>query len=261
MLPSTPFGTTIDLACQTGTLYTLPDNLRIKLMIQRHCHKVTKLVCSYWSVTPDQEASQQFSLPWQKDIDMLETELDAIERENAHKFTGRQVSYLEHSNWLSCEVYDRVHVAEARLYASSMSFFNPLDTESRKREVLKAYNYAASFILTMMEADARGKFFSHMIFYHGRMFLIAIFCLVKVLRSNYSSDIDLEAGKKLCNRAMGCISRCSVANNDSAAKSAKIIAQVWHSSNTAVLHEPPQLLVKSRLGARHVPFKSQCSSN
>lgn len=230
-------------------------------MIQRYCHKVTKLVCSYWSVTPDLEATQQFSLPWQKDIDLLETELNSIEHENAHKLTGWRFSYQEHINWLICEVYDRIHIAEARLYASSMSFFDPSDTEPRKREVLKAYNYAASFILAMMEADARGKFFSHINFYHGRMFLIAIFTLVKVLRSSYSSDIDSEAGKKLCNRAVGCIPRCSVANNDSAAKSAKLVAQVWHSSNTAVLQEPPRLLVKSRLGARSVSIPLIYDSN
>jgi hypothetical protein len=131
-----------------------------------------------------------------------------------------------------------------------MSFFDPSNSEHRKQGVLRAYNHAATMILVMMEADALCKFFSHGTAYHIRMFLIAIFTLVKVLRSSYSADIDLEAGKKMCNRATGFISRCSVANNDSAAKAAKIIAQVWHSKNTGVLHEPPYLFVKSRLAGR-----------
>jgi hypothetical protein len=91
MLPTTPFDTTIDLACQTGTIYTLPDNMRIKLMLQRYCYKVTQAVCKYSSMPQElqsHEGTRPFELPWQKEIDLLDKGLDSIERENCHRFTG-----------------------------------------------------------------------------------------------------------------------------------------------------------------------------
>jgi len=132
-----------------------------------------------------------------------------------------------------------------------MSLFDPSKTEHRKKGVLRAYNCAATLILNMMEADKLCNFFSHITFYYLRRFLNAIFTLIKVLRSSYNAEIDLEAGKKLCTRATAVIQRCSVANNDCPGKAAKLVAQVWHSCNTAVLNEPPQLLVKSRFAGRY----------
>jgi hypothetical protein len=91
MLPATPFDRTIDLACEKNNIYTLPDELRIKLMLHRYCHRLDKLVCNIASEPPEMqipERDQDIVLPWQKDLDHLEMELNAIEREFASKLTG-----------------------------------------------------------------------------------------------------------------------------------------------------------------------------
>lgn len=131
-----------------------------------------------------------------------------------------------------------------------MHFFDSSPTESRKQGVLKAYSSAVSLIQLMTKCDESFSFYSYICAYHLRMFLVATCILLKVLRSSYRDDVDFESGKRLCNQATIAISKCTVASNDSAGKWSKLAAQVWHSSNTKILDEPPELMVKSRLGAR-----------
>jgi hypothetical protein len=133
-----------------------------------------------------------------------------------------------------------------------MYFFDSSPTETRKLGVLKAYTSAVNFILLITEADKAFSFFSYMCAYHIRMFLTADCILLKVLRSSYKDDIDFDAGKKLCDQATVAASRMAVTNNDAAGKTGKMVAQLWHSNNMEILEEPPELLVKSRLGARLV---------
>lgn len=149
-------------------------------------------------------------------------------------------------------MYDRIYVAAAGVYTRSMNFFDSSNTESRKMGILKAYDSAASYVHLVVEADRVCDFCLYISTYHSKVLLIACFILLKVLRSAYVADVDFEAGKELCNQATIAVSKCSVTNNDSISKVAKMAAHVWHSSNTATLEEPPQLLIKSRLGAMSV---------
>lgn len=62
-------------------------------MIQKYCHKVTQTVCKTLSeqldeTEPQLPASSQFTLPWHMDLNTLEVELNKIEQEHAHQFTG-----------------------------------------------------------------------------------------------------------------------------------------------------------------------------
>lgn len=149
-------------------------------------------------------------------------------------------------------VYDRIYVSAARLYMHSMYFFDSSPTPSRKTGILRAYASAFSFTTLITSLGSTHNLFSYMCAYHIRMFLVATCIMLKVLRSSYRHDVEFEAGKKLCSDATVAASRVAVGSGDSAGKLAKMVAQVWHSGDTGVLEEPPELLVKSRLGARSV---------
>ena len=76
-LPNAPFGWTIDRACEVGNMYTLPDTLRFKLVIQRYCHRLTTAMRSISydpiSVQPPLPGElQSFIITWRNDIAVLE---------------------------------------------------------------------------------------------------------------------------------------------------------------------------------------------
>ncbi|TVY34924.1 Regulatory protein, partial [Lachnellula occidentalis] len=236
LLPMTPFDKTIDFACQTGNIYTVPDDLRFKLILQKYCNRVTQVI--YTDLREAQGGSNagdrpSFALTWESKLSALNHELDEIEQ--------------QHSNMFS--MYDRIYVSAARLYMHSMYFFDSSPTSTRKTGILRAYASASSFTTLITSLDSTCNLFSYMCAYHIRMFLVATCIMLKVLRSSYRHDIDFEAGKKLCSDATVAASRVAVGSGDSAGKVAKMVAQVWHSGDTGVLEEPPELLVKSRLGA------------
>jgi hypothetical protein len=141
-----------------------------------------------------------------------------------------------------------------------MYFFDSSKTEARKQGILKAYSSAVTLIHVMTEADKAFDFFSYTSAYHQRMYLIANCILLKVLRSSYSEDVDFEAGKALCNQVTASSQKFMLSHNDSVWKSAKIVSMLWHSSNTDARTKPPELLVKSRLGARFAPKNTSCRS-
>jgi len=186
---------------------------------------------------------------WEQDLNSLDTDLDHLEQQNSQFITGKVLQYW----WifLTTTANDKIYLGAARVYAQSMYFFDPSESESRKQGILNAYQSAVKLLLLMLEADARSNFFLHISSYHLRMYLMATCILIKVLHSSYSTDVDFEVGKRLVNRVVMSASRCSVSYNESPGKFAGMVSQVWHSTNKAVLEKPPQLLVKSRLGSRY----------
>ncbi|TVY91060.1 Regulatory protein [Lachnellula willkommii] len=236
LLPIAPFDKTINFACQTGNMYTVPDDLRFKLILQRYCNRVTQVI--YGDLREPQAGNNagdrpSFALTWESNLNALNYELDEIETQHSHMFS----------------IYDRIYVSAARLYMHSMYFFDSSPTPTRKTGILRAYASASSFTTLITSLDSTRNLFSYMCAYHIRMLLVATCIMLKVLRSSYRHDVDFEAGKKLCTDAMVAASRVAVGSGDSAGKLAKMVAQVWHSGDTGVLEEPPELLVKSRLGA------------
>lgn len=133
-----------------------------------------------------------------------------------------------------------------------MYFFDSTDTPTRKANILKAYSSAANYMNLVLEADREHDYILYACNYPLKMLTLSCCLILKVLRSSYASDVDFDAGKKLCNQACIAAMRSSVDPQDSPAKFAKMTAQVWHSHDTLVLHEPPMLMVKSRLGARYI---------
>lgn len=80
------------MSCQAGNLYTVPDDLRFKLILQRYCNRVTKVV--YGDLREPQDASSpgdqpNFMLTWESNLNALNHELDTIEQEYSHMFSSK----------------------------------------------------------------------------------------------------------------------------------------------------------------------------
>ena len=87
-------------------------------------------------------------------------------------------------------------------------------------------------------------------YYLFRSLLTAACVIVKVLKSAYAQDLDqFGAGKKAFNDSVLALGRSSVSNNDTGGKAVKLLSQVWHSDSSSN-QLPPELALKSRLGAR-----------
>ncbi|CZR67425.1 uncharacterized protein PAC_17324 [Phialocephala subalpina] len=237
LLPTAPFDRTIEASCKPGNMYTLPNSMRFKLVIFRYCNRISNLVCRDLTDNGDpfNPGSPQANptLSWIQDLWDFEKRVKAWR--------------LKYQDELS--FHDQIYLAAARVYTNSMYFFDSTETDTRKSNVLKAYHSSVNFINLMAEADREHNYLLYAPTYPLKMYFMACVILLKVLRSSYASDVDFEEGRKLCNQAIIASSKSSIAQSDSPGKVAKIVSQVWHSSDVASLQEPPKLMVKSRLGA------------
>lgn len=82
------------------------------------------------------------------------------------------------------------------------------------------------------------------------MIVSAAFALMKLLKSSFARQIDIDHGKFLFNGAISSIRRISVVDNDRPVRLANIISQMWNagSSGDDALH----LGIRSRMSMSHV---------
>jgi hypothetical protein len=194
-------------------MYTLPDELRFKLVIQRYCHRVTKTM---WNISYDpitvylSDRCSSFTESWGNDITMFENELDSLESESGELFSSKLlISDSWHRN-SQMKAKDRLYFAAARLYLHSF-YFDTSMTESRKQGVLKAYTSAVNLVSLLTSADATSEVLIYPPHYHSRMLLTATCIVLKVLKSSYDPELgDTAHGRKTFNERILALSRCSV---------------------------------------------------
>ncbi|KAF5015556.1 hypothetical protein F66182_13070 [Fusarium sp. NRRL 66182] len=82
------------------------------------------------------------------------------------------------------------------------------------------------------------------------MIVSAAFALMKLLKSSFARQIDIDHGKFLFNGAISSIRRISVVDNDRPVRLANVISQMWNagSSGDDALH----LGIRSRMSMSHV---------
>lgn len=273
VLPTTPFDRTTQASCKPGNIYTLPNILRFKLIIFRYCNKISRLISrdltdngDPFSPNPNQANP---TLSWVSELVEYEKKMYAWKHKYGDELSckDRLSSHITSEylwEWLANEmipVHDQIYISAAAVYTTSMYFFDSTATPSRKANILKAYSSASSYINLVLSSDREHDYILYAPNYTQKMFSLSCCLILKVLRSSYASEVDFDEGKKLCNQACIAAMRSSVDPQDSAAKFAKMTAQLWHSRDTSVLNEPPVLMVKSRLGARYVtsPYFKPCS--
>jgi hypothetical protein len=236
------FDWSIDRACETGNLYSLPDDMRYHLIIQRLCHRITKTMSS--------NVSHQNGLPPDNErylmMNLLENDIDAAEGQFGHNISGKFPQQGLHLFGPTHNVViDDLYLWSTRLYLRLFYFFDSTLTSTRRAGILKAYAAAATLIPKLHSFNLLP--YSPVSFL--RILFTAACVLFKVLASNYAHFVDADSGALLFNTALSAIRRCSINENDMAARGADILGEMWKTKGNTVPDEEPSLVVQSRLGA------------
>ncbi|KAH8820272.1 hypothetical protein F5884DRAFT_41102 [Xylogone sp. PMI_703] len=221
----------IERACALGNKYTLPDDMRHILMIQKFLDRVHKTM-SENSRSPngypsDSESNVLMSI-LERDFTVLETEI-CFGKKDIHK----------------------ILLLGALLHLRIYYFFMPLDQPIRREGLLKAYATAMDLVRAMSKADASFNFLLYVPDSYAHLLTTTGMMLMKIINSKYSHFIDVTEGKKAFNSVVTMLRKSSVEDNDLRGRGSKIISQLWglhHTLNSREEREPV-IHMKSRRSA------------
>jgi hypothetical protein len=236
------FDWNIDRACETGNPYSLPDDMRYHLIIQRLCHRITKAMSS--------NVSHQNGLPADNEryvmMNLLERDIDAIEGQLGQNISGKSSQKAMHLFGPTHNVVlDDLYLWSTRFYLRLFHFFDSTLTSARRDGILKSYAAAATIIPKLHSFDLLSYSPGPLL----RVLFTAACVLLKVLSSNYIHFVDADSGAVLFNTAITALRKCSVEENDMAFRAADVLGQMWKTKDSTVADEEPNLVVQSRLGA------------
>ena len=148
---------------------------------------------------------------------------------------------------------NQFRLLEARSFLEQFHLFDSSLTEERKAGVLKLYKTASTTITKTISGFSDSNWFDVLAHAPQHMFRVlfsAAATLLKILNSSYSSYVDYDTGKLLFDSAKFAIRRLSVQENDLTSRGAQLLHFFWDLSQASQTRdEPPDLIIKSRLGA------------
>ncbi|KAH8426400.1 transcription factor domain-containing protein [Aspergillus melleus] len=211
--------------------YQLPDDLRIRLRIEKFCDRVTK---SLYSSKP--EPAEFISSEKLLIVQLLENELRDMEVE-----FSRDISNI-----------NMIHLRAAELH---LRYFVFLGSNARSDDLTKLFIATTSFLGRVLDLETSpGELIGHATNYILQMIVSAAFALMKLLKSSFSRHIDFDHGKLLFNGAISAIRRISVMDHDRPVRLADILAQMWNAGGAedSPGEDALQLKVRCRMSMSHV---------
>ncbi|KAL1962443.1 hypothetical protein VTN77DRAFT_9714 [Rasamsonia byssochlamydoides] len=230
-----PPGTIYDWALEPASLknadYRLPDELKIRLRIEKFCDRVTR---SLYNGRP--EPTEFISTEKLLIVRILENELREMELD-----FGQDISQI-----------NMIHLRAADLH---LRFFVFLSPNARSDDLTNLFLATTSFLGRVLELETSpGNLLAHATNYILQMIVSAAFALMKLLKSSFSRQIDMDHGKFLFNGAISSIRRISVVDNDRPVRLANVISQMWNAGFTgsSTGDDALQLKIRSRMSMSHV---------
>jgi hypothetical protein len=141
-----------------------------------------------------------------------------------------------------------IHLRAANLH---LRYFVFLSQNARSEDLTNLFLATTSFLGRVLELETSpGNLLIHATNYILQMIVSAAFALMKLLKSSFARQIDIDHGKFLFNGAISSIRRISVVDNDRPVRLANVISQMWNagSSGDDALH----LGIRSRMSMSHV---------
>ncbi|OBT86403.1 hypothetical protein VE02_05264 [Pseudogymnoascus sp. 03VT05] len=229
------FDWAIDQACDNGLgTYSLPDEIRHCLIIQRFCYRVTKAMMT---------GANSTGLPLEHDrylqLMLLEEELNVIEQQLGSQLS--EINHLRHN--------------EARLYLNLYHFLDSTLPEPRRNGILKAHHAASTLITRLMTSSPDSSGWYDRLLYAPlhtfRLLCTASIVLITTINSTYSEYLDASAGKLLFNSAVFAIRRMSIREGDGPERGACVMAEMWGACEAAFRRQPgePRIRIKARMAA------------
>ncbi|GAM43766.1 hypothetical protein TCE0_060f18847 [Talaromyces pinophilus] len=225
--PSTIYDWALEPASLRAADYRLPEELKVRLRIEKFCDRVTR---SLYNGRP--EPSEFLSMDKLLLVGILENELKEMELD-----FGDDLSQI-----------NLIHLRAANLH---LRYFVFLSQNARSDDLTNLFVATTSFLGRVLELETSpGNLLIHATNYILQMIVSAAFALMKLLKSSFARQIDIDHGKFLFNGAISSIRRISVVDNDRPVRLANVISQMWNagSSGDDALH----LGIRSRMSMSHV---------
>ncbi|KAJ5683629.1 hypothetical protein N7462_006794 [Penicillium macrosclerotiorum] len=228
--PSTIYDWALEPASLKDADYHLPDDLVIRLRVEKFCDRVTKAL---YSNKP--EPNEFISVEKLVIVQILESELREMEVE-----FGRDISAI-----------NMIHLRAAELH---LRYFVFLSSNARSDDLTKLFIATTSFLGRVLDLETSpGELIGHSTNYILQMIVSAAFALMKLLKSSFSRHIDFNHGKLLFNGAISAIRRISVMDHDRPIRLADILAQMWNATGPEPAEgDGLQLKVRCRMSMSHV---------
>ncbi|KAJ6132873.1 transcriptional regulator family: Fungal Specific TF [Penicillium samsonianum] len=228
--PSTIYDWALEPASLRDADYRLPDDLAIRLRIEKFCDRVTKAL---YSSKP--EPAEFISADKLVVVQVLECELRDMDVE----FDGK------------ISAINTIHLRAAELH---FRYFMFLGSTARSDDLIKLFLATTSFLGRVLDLETSpGELIGHSTNYILQMIVSAAFALMKLLKSSFSRHLDFNHGKLLFNGAISAIRRISVMDHDRPIRLADILAQMWNATSLEPAEEDAlQLKVRCRMSMSHV---------
>ncbi|KAK4869828.1 hypothetical protein LT330_005552 [Penicillium expansum] len=228
--PSTIYDWALEPASLRDADYRLPDDLAIRLRIEKFCDRVTKAL---YSSKP--EPVEFISADKLVVVQVLESELRDMDVE----FDGK------------ISAINTIHLRAAELH---FRYFMFLGSTVRSDDLIKLFLATTSFLGRVLDLETSpGELIGHSTNYILQMIVSAAFALMKLLKSSFSRHLDFNHGKLLFNGAISAIRRISVMDHDRPIRLADILAQMWNATSLEPAEEDAlQLKVRCRMSMSHV---------
>ncbi|CAI7595084.1 unnamed protein product [Penicillium manginii] len=228
--PSTIYDWALEPASLKDADYRLPNDLTIRLRIEKFCDRVTKALYSSKPEPGEFVSAEKLVI-----VQILESELREMEVE-----FGRDISAI-----------NMIHLRAAELH---FRYFVFLGASPRSDDLTKLFIATTSFLGRVLDLETSpGELIGHSTNYILQMIVSAAFALMKLLKSNFNRHIDFNHGKLLFNGAISAIRRISVMDHDRPIRLADILAQMWNASGPEPAEEDIlQLKVRCRMSMSHV---------
>ncbi|KAJ6256427.1 hypothetical protein Dda_8928 [Drechslerella dactyloides] len=208
--PDTQYDWTISNALLHTAKYPLPTPLRNLVLIQRFVDTVTRSLSS--------NNNDPIGL------------LDKEGRPAVITLLERRLNELEGELNSSLTPLHRIYLLCARLHLYSFYLFeSPTSSSASTNRIINLYNAAEALVTHILKVEAdTSKVIDYCPVYIYQMFTCAAFTMLKVIRSSYFNRyLDVEAGVKGFNDALGGLRNISVADNDLPARMSDVLTQLW----------------------------------
>jgi len=245
--PTTIYDWALEPASLRDADYRLPDDLAIRLRIEKFCDRVTK---SLYSSKP--EPAEFMSVDKLVVVQILESELKEMEADFGSELSGKLLICALHLTRAHTHLaINMIHLRAAELHFRYFMFLAP---KARDDDLRKLYTATTSFLGRVLDLETLpGELIGHSTNYILQMIVSAAFALMKLLKSRFSRFIDFGHGKILFNGAISAIRRISVMDHDRPIRLADILAQMWNATSLEPAEEDAlQLKVRCRMSMSHV---------
>ncbi|KAI9773095.1 MAG: hypothetical protein M1840_008216 [Geoglossum simile] len=218
--PSSHYDWTLEPMASREASYNLPEELAVRLRIEKFCDKVTKGLYSNRSdpvglANDDQRATM---------VSLLVREFEDLEME-----IGSSISMI-----------NALHLRTAELHLRLSAFFDSSTAKDYDQAISALYYATVAFLERALNLESQdGGVLSYCSNYILQMIVASGFTLLKLLNSFFASHINLSQGKVLFNSTVSAIRRISVQNNDLPGRLAEVLAQMWRGGGAGARNGAP----------------------